>query len=147
MTLSGGPTAQHARMMIEQVLIDLHLLPKPMERPGERAMRLSSVASEARNATMHTICVHCDHFVVPNPEIVRDQTAVPYLHVDDGSQIYNHHAEPGMTRSYWDWVNKRPELFDFFIDKKCGPNSECFPGRRGKVDEKKHEKLKADVGD
>lgn len=92
------------------------------------------VLKTIRNSELHIMCRHCDHFVEYNTAHETNASLAEYVHLDDGEQEYDHDAEPGLTKSHREWVNCRPELFDYFTDNKCGPNSDMFPGRRGKVD-------------
>jgi len=78
-------------------------------------------------------CYHCDHFVEENehygvPGIAR------YIHIDDGTQEYDHQASPNpLSYSIDDWKKIRFDLFVTHPDGKVGANSRHH-SQRGKVE-------------
>lgn len=98
------------------------------ERGAVRECAGSIVGHEPAPLVM---CALCDHFVADND--AWEEGLARYVHMEDGEQEFDHGAERGEAKTGAEWTVERPELFDTFQDGKVGPNSDFFPGRRGKV--------------
>jgi hypothetical protein len=87
----------------------------------------------ATKATVYTLCKYCDHFVDENDAGSIADGCVPFLHLEDGEQEFDHAAQPQGQAPLAEWMRRRPDLFHEHPDGKIGPNS-AHHSRRGKID-------------
>jgi len=84
---------------------------------------------------VYEMCQHCDHFVERNDCKCQGMKLSKFVHLDDGSQEFDHDAAHGIRHKLRVWKRLRPDLFKHHRDGKIGPNS-IHHSRRGKNDEK-----------